>query len=75
MMDNSEELDQLKHQLEQVKQQDQILEEIEKRLYKMKEIAEYASKYRLSGEETLELEKQIEEHKVAIKWLQNYLSL
>ena len=73
MMDNSEELDQLKHQLEQVKQQDRILEEIEKRLYKMKEIAEYASKYRLSGEETRGLEKQIEEHKMAIESLRNYL--
>ena len=60
-MDNSAELDQLK-------QQDRILEEIEKRLYKMKEIAEYASKYRLSEEET-----QIGEHKVAIRLLQNYL--
>ncbi|ARK22461.1 hypothetical protein [Sporosarcina ureae] len=73
-MNNSEELDQLKRQLEQVKQQDRILEEIEKRLYKMKEIAEYASKYRLSGEETRELEKQIEAHEVAIESLKNYLS-
>ncbi|PIC98530.1 hypothetical protein [Sporosarcina sp. P29] len=73
-MDNSEELDQLKQQLEQVKQQDRILEEIEKRLYKIKENAEYASKYWLGREETRELERQIEEHKVAIESLQNYLS-
>lgn len=72
-MDNSEELDQLKQQLEQVKQQDRILEEIEKRLYKLKEIAEYASKYRLSGEESRELERQIEGHETAITSLQNYL--
>ncbi|ARF15079.1 hypothetical protein [Sporosarcina ureae] len=73
MRDNSEEIERLKQQLEQVKQQDRVLEEIEKRLYKMKEIAEYASKYRLSGEETRELEKQIGEHEAAIESLQNYL--
>lgn len=72
-MDISEELNQLKQQLEQVKQQDRILEGIEKRLYKMKEIAEYASKHRLSEEETRELEKQIEEHEAAIKSLEKYL--
>ncbi|PIC85249.1 hypothetical protein CSV72_14575 [Sporosarcina sp. P20a] len=73
MKDNLEELGELKQQLEQVKQQDRILEEIEKHLYKMKDIAEYASKYRLSGEETWELEEQVEEHKVVIESLQNYL--
>ncbi|PID14417.1 hypothetical protein CSV63_12890 [Sporosarcina sp. P34] len=73
MKDNSKEIERLKEQLEQVKQQDRILEEIEKRLYKMKEIAEYASKYRLSGEEVGELDKQIEGHRVAIASLQNYL--
>ncbi|WP_303969752.1 hypothetical protein [Sporosarcina ureae] len=72
MKDNSEEIERLKQQLEQVKQQDRILEEIEKRLYKMREIAEYASKYWLSGEETRELEKEIEEHKAVIESLQNY---
>ncbi|PID21909.1 hypothetical protein CSV61_06735 [Sporosarcina sp. P3] len=75
MADHSEELERLKEQLEQVKQQDRILEEIEKRLYKMKEIAKYASRFRLSGEETLELEKQIEGHKAAIESLQNYLDV
>ncbi|WP_313238437.1 hypothetical protein [Sporosarcina ureae] len=73
MKDNSEEIERLKQQLELVKQQDRILEEIEKRLYKMREIAEYASKYRLSGEETWELEKQIEEHETVIESLQKYL--
>lgn len=73
MKDNLEEIERWKEQLEQVKQQDRILEEIEKRLYKMKEIAEYASRFRLSGEETRELEKQIEVHREAIESLQNYL--
>ena len=59
MKDNSEEIERLKEQLEQVKEQDRVLEEIEKRLYTMREIAKYASKYQLSGEETWELEKHI----------------
>ena len=69
MKDNLEEIERLKEQLEQVNQQDRVLEEIEKRLYKMREIAEYASKYWLSGEETLEME----EHRAVIESLQNYL--
>lgn len=73
MKDNLKEIERLKEQLEQVKQQDRILEEIEKRLYKMKEIAEYASKYQLNREEVEELEKQIGEHKAAIVSLRNYL--
>lgn len=52
MKDNLEEIERLKQQLEHVNQQDRILEEIERRLYKMKEIAEYASKYRLSVEKS-----------------------
>ncbi|PIC56262.1 hypothetical protein CSV80_15645 [Sporosarcina sp. P12(2017)] len=68
MKDNLEEIERLKEQLEQVKQQDRILEEIEKRLFKMKEIAEYASKYRIDREETRELEK----HKVAIQSSRKY---
>lgn len=73
MADHSEEIERLKEQLEQVKQQDRILEEIEKRLYKMKGIAEYASRVRLSGEEMRELEGQIEEHKRVVESLQKYL--
>ncbi|PID05012.1 MULTISPECIES: hypothetical protein [unclassified Sporosarcina] len=75
MKDNSEEIEWLKEQLEQVKQHDRVLEEIEKRLYEMKEIAEYASKYRLSGEEKREFEKQIEEQKIVIESLQGYSGL
>lgn len=73
MQDNSEEIERLKKQLEHVKQQDRILEEIETRLYKMKEIAEYATKYRLSRGEIRELEKENEGHRVAIESLRNYL--
>lgn len=73
MADHSEEIERLKEQLEQVKQQDRILEEIEKRLYKMKEIAEYASRFRLSGEEVRELEGQIEEHRRVIESFESYL--
>lgn len=72
MKDNLEEIERLKEQLEEVKQQDRVLEEIEKRLYKMKEIAEYASKYRLSGGKSRELEMQIGEHRAAIESLQNF---
>ena len=75
MADHSEEIERLKEQLEQVKQQDRILEEIEKRLYKMKEIAEYASRFRLSREEARELEGQIEEHRTVVESLQGYLRL
>ena len=58
---NENELDQAERQLEIVKRQDKLLAEIETRLHKMKEIAEYAAENQLSIVETNELNDQIEE--------------
>ncbi|GKV64842.1 MULTISPECIES: hypothetical protein [unclassified Sporosarcina] len=67
------ELENLKQQLEHVKQQDRILAEIEMRLHKMKRIAEYAAGHRLSREESVVLNRQVEEHQAAIWSLEGYL--
>ena len=58
---NENELDQAERQLEIVKRQDKLLAEIETRLLRMKEIAEYAAENQLSIVETNELNDQIEE--------------
>ncbi|PIC62951.1 hypothetical protein CSV79_14425 [Sporosarcina sp. P13] len=68
------EIELLKEQLEKVKQQDRILEEIENRLHKMKDIATYATDHRLSAQERNQLNKQMQEHQAAIKSVENYLT-
>ncbi|ARD49046.1 hypothetical protein [Sporosarcina sp. P33] len=70
---HQEELKRLYSQLEQVKQRDRILEEIEKRLYKMKQIAQYTADHNLDKDETMQLEMQIRDHQKAISSLENYL--
>lgn len=72
--DTEEEIELLKQQLELVKRQDRILEDIEIKLHEMKRIAQYASDNKLSKDEHKQLNKQILDHQTAIQSLKEYLS-
>jgi len=72
--DNEEEIELLKQQLELVKRQDRILEDIEIKLHEMKMIAQYASNHHLSRKELEQLNKQIQNHQATIQSLEDYLS-
>ena len=63
---NKEGLKELKRQLEVVKQQDKLLENIEIRLHKMRDIAQYATDNQLSKKESDKLNQQMEEQQSAI---------
>lgn len=63
----------LEQQLQQCKEQDRILEMIEKTLYKMKEIAEYAAANKLNPIETKELQDEIDRLKEEVALLEQQL--
>jgi len=73
--DTQEEIERLKLQLEQVKLQDQILEEIEIKLNRMKIIAQYAKDYTLSKKKLAQLNKKIQDYQGIIKELESKLVL
>jgi len=73
--DTQEEIERLKLQLEQVKLQDQILEEIEIKLNQMKIIAQYAKDYTLSDKKLAQLNKKIRDYQGIIKELESKLVL
>ena len=68
--DTEEEVAQLKQQLENLKQQDQILSDIENLLYKMKKIAEYAAQHQLSAEESDSLNHEMNKHQTMVSALE-----
>ncbi|WOV85016.1 hypothetical protein PGH26_03550 [Sporosarcina jeotgali] len=68
--DTEEEVVRLKQQLEKLKQQDQILSEIENRLYEMKKIAEYATQHQLSPEESNRLNHEMHKHQTMVNELE-----
>lgn len=59
--DHKEKVDFLKDQLREIKEQDQILAEIEERLLEMRSIAEYASDSQLSKDERIDLNQKMKE--------------
>ncbi|KGA97219.1 hypothetical protein AJ85_00845 [Alkalihalobacillus alcalophilus ATCC 27647 = CGMCC 1.3604] len=63
----------LENQLQQAKQQDQILAQIEEKLYKMKEIAEFARDFQLSMSERNKLNTRINDLKVEVSLLEKKL--
>jgi len=63
----------LEELLEWTKKRDNILEEIEHKLYEMKEIAEYAFEYDLSPDEVARLNLQLDEKKREVQSLENQL--
>lgn len=63
----------LEEQIEWYKEQDRILEEIEVKLYEMKEIAEYALEYELSSDKKDDLNYQLNELKNEVHLLQTKL--
>ncbi len=68
--DTEKEVVRLKQQLEHLKQQDQILSEIENRLYQMKKIAEYAAQHQLSPEELDRLNHEMYKHQPMVSALE-----
>lgn len=74
MYENSDdEIGILKQQLESIKKQDRILEEIEIRLHQMKKIAECAANSQLSIGKREKLNRQLQEHQAVIEMLEGYL--
>jgi len=73
--DTQEEIERLKQQLEQVKLQDQILEEIEIKLNQMKIIAQYAADHTLSDKKHAQLNIKIQDYQSTIKELESRLVL
>lgn len=69
------ELDLLKKQLEWVKQQDQLLEEIEDRLYEMRSVAQIVSMQGFTVDEAEKQNQILKEHQEAIRELEGSLSL
>ena len=63
----------LEEQLEWCKEQGHILEEIEKKLYEMKEIAEYALTNNLTSGEVARLNSQLDNLKKEIQTLEKQL--
>lgn len=63
----------LEELLEWTKKRDTILEEIEHKLYDMKEIAEYAFEHDLSPDEVARLNRQLDEKKREVQSLENQL--
>ncbi|WJY26108.1 hypothetical protein [Sporosarcina trichiuri] len=57
----------IENELQKVKQQDAILEQIEARLYQMKDIAQYAAATDLYKKEAAELNEEIQEQLAAIQ--------
>jgi len=74
MFENAdEEIAILEQQLESIKKQDRVLEEIEIRLHQMKKIAQQAVDSDLSVGEREVLNEQIQAHQVVIETLDDYL--
>ncbi|WP_438316127.1 hypothetical protein [Sporosarcina sp. FA9] len=68
-----DEIEILKQQLELIKKQDRVLEEIEIRLHQMKKIAQQAANNEMPTEEREQLNEQIQEHQTVIKTLEDYM--
>ncbi|WP_040287091.1 hypothetical protein [Sporosarcina koreensis] len=63
------ELQNIVKELEKVKQQDAVLAQIEERLYRMKDIAQYAAANDLDEKEAAKLNEEIQEQLAAIQKL------
>ncbi|MDQ0214936.1 cob(I)alamin adenosyltransferase [Oikeobacillus pervagus] len=63
----------LEEQIQWCKEQDQILEEIETKLFEMKKIAEYSLEYELTSDEIDELNGQLQELKCEVQSLEKQL--
>jgi len=63
----------LKEQVEWCKKQDAILEEIETKLYKMKELAQYVVEHKLSSVEIDGLNEKLFELKSEVQFLEKQL--
>lgn len=63
----------LEQQLESIKKQDRVLEEIEIRLHQMKKIAQQAATSGVSVGEREVLNEQVQAHQVVIETLEDYL--
>lgn len=74
-MENEEDMniELLQEQLKWVKEQDHILKEIELKLYKMKEIAEYAADNKLNSTEINKLNNQIAQLKIEVEMYERQL--
>jgi len=74
MFENAEdEIAILEQQLEMIKKQDRVLEEIEIRLHQMKKIAKQATTSELSVGEREVLNEQVQAHQLVIENLEDYL--
>lgn len=71
--DNEDILEFLRQQLEWYKEQDAILEEMEKKLYEMKEIAEYRLKYDIEPAEIEYLNSKLQDLKRDVQLLEKRL--
>jgi len=71
--DNQEEIERLKQLLEQVKLQNQILEEIESKLNQMKMIGQYAADHTLPDKKLAQLNKKIQDYQSIIEELESRL--
>lgn len=63
----------LEEQLQWCRKQDRILETIEVKLHKMKELAEYACSYELSAIEIDKLNGQLDEYRKEVQYLEQQL--
>lgn len=68
--DKKEQLEFLEQQLTWSKQQTQILNEIDKKLYEMKEIAEFALNHELSKKKLMVLNEQLDQLKKEVLLLE-----
>lgn len=74
MNDTSDEIIQLQLQLEEIKLQDRLLEDIEIKLHEMKEIAQYVHDHTLSKAESIKLNESVQKLQGEIKELEKALS-